>query len=46
MKTKDDVKSSQSKGKKVVVKIGTGVLTTDDGYVDRVSDTATRRAGR
>ncbi len=36
MKLRDDVRSKiLSKVKKVVVKIGTGVLTTDDGYVDR-----------
>ncbi len=33
---KDDLRSQiLSKVKKVVVKIGTGVLTTDDGYVDK-----------
>ena len=36
MKLKDDLRRQiLSKVKKVVVKIGTGVLTTDDGYVDR-----------
>src|SRR3972149_127325 len=36
MKLRDDVRSQiLSKVKKVVVKIGTGVLTTDDGYVDK-----------
>jgi len=36
MKTKNDLRRQiLSKVKKVVVKIGTGVLTTDDGYVDR-----------
>ncbi len=36
MKTKDDLRSQIiSKVKKIVVKIGTGVLTTDDGYIDK-----------
>ena len=36
MKIKNDLRRQiLSKVKKVVVKIGTGVLTTDDGYVDR-----------
>lgn len=36
MKTKNDIRTQiLSKVKKVVVKIGTGVITTDDGYVDR-----------
>ncbi len=36
MKLRDDLRSQiLSKVKKVVVKIGTGVLTTDYGYVDR-----------
>lgn len=36
MKTNDDVRRQiLSKVKKVVVKIGTGVLTTEDGYVDK-----------
>ena len=36
MKLRDDLRSQiLSKVKKVVVKIGTGVLTTDDGYVDK-----------
>ena len=36
MKTKNDIRTQiLSKVKKVVVKIGTGVLTTDDGYVDK-----------
>ncbi|MCF6155741.1 MAG: glutamate 5-kinase [Candidatus Brocadia sp.] len=37
MKYKEDIRNQiLSKVKKVVVKIGTGVLTTDDGYVDKV----------
>ena len=36
MKIKNDLRRQiLSKVKKIVVKIGTGVLTTDDGYVDR-----------
>ena len=36
MKLKDDIRGQIiSKVKKVVVKIGTGVLTTDDGYIDK-----------
>ena len=36
MKYKEDIRNQiLSKAKKVVVKIGTGVLTTDDGYVDK-----------
>ncbi|CAG0943027.1 glutamate 5-kinase [Candidatus Brocadiaceae bacterium] len=36
MKYKEDIRNQiLSKVKKVVVKIGTGVLTTDDGYVDK-----------
>lgn len=36
MKMKDDLRSQiLSKVKKIVVKIGTGVLTTDDGYLDK-----------
>lgn len=37
MKLKDDLRSQiLSKVRKIVVKIGTGVLTTDDGYLDKV----------
>ncbi|MBI2472058.1 MAG: glutamate 5-kinase [Planctomycetes bacterium] len=36
MKLKDDLRNQiLSKVKKIVVKIGTGVLTTDDGYIDK-----------
>ena len=36
MKTKNDLRTQiLSKVKKIVVKIGTGVLTTEDGYVDK-----------
>ena len=36
MKLKDDIRGQIiSKAKKIVVKIGTGVLTTDDGYIDK-----------
>ncbi len=36
MKLKDDLRSQiLSKVKKVVVKIGTGILTTDDGHLDK-----------